>query len=122
MSQNTPRITLKCALSGALAGAANGFFGAGGGMLLVPGFTRLAKIDDKRAYASSLAVILPLSLVSGAIHLVRGTVSLGGAAPYLLGGLLGGFIGGRVFRKIPAGVLRRIFGALLIYGGIRCLL
>lgn len=113
---------IKYAVSGALAGAANGFFGAGGGMLLVPGFIHLAKMEDKHAYATSVAVILPLSLVSGAIHLIRGTVTLSGALPYLVGGLVGGFIAGKVFKKIPAGVLRRIFGALLVYGGIRSLI
>ncbi|MDR0863198.1 MAG: TSUP family transporter, partial [Oscillospiraceae bacterium] len=55
---------MKFAVAGALAGAANGLFGAGGGIFLVPLFTRWAKLEDKRAYATSVAVILPLSIVS----------------------------------------------------------
>ena len=37
----------KYAVSGAAAGAANGLFGAGGGMILVPLLTRWAGLDDK---------------------------------------------------------------------------
>ena len=39
----------------------------------------------------------------------------------LLGGLLGGWLGGRLFKNIPMDWLRRGFGLLLLYGGIRSL-
>ena len=45
--------TWKYALSGGAAGIANGLFGAGGGMLLVPLLTRWAKLEDKPPSASS---------------------------------------------------------------------
>ena len=44
------------------------------------------------------------------------------ALPYLLGGLAGGFLGGKLFTKVPAVWLRRLFGAFLVYGGVRYLL
>ena len=44
------------------------------------------------------------------------------ALPYLLGGTLGGWLGGRWFRKTRVDWLRRLFGALLLWGGVRCLL
>ena len=47
-------------LCGALAGAANGFFGGGGGMVLVPLLTRLCGLEQRRAFATSVAIILPL--------------------------------------------------------------
>ena len=40
---------IKSAVSGALAGATNGFFGAGGGMFLIPLFTGWAKMPERRA-------------------------------------------------------------------------
>ena len=44
------------------------------------------------------------------------------ALPYLLGGLAGGFVGGKLFPRVPAPWLRYLFAAFLVYGGIRYLL
>ena len=44
------------------------------------------------------------------------------AVPYLLGGLGGGFVGGRLFQKVSNLWLRRIFACFLLYGGVRYLL
>ena len=51
-------------LSGALAGALNGLFGTGGGIVLVPLLLRVHRLPAQRAFATSLAVILPLSAVT----------------------------------------------------------
>ena len=48
------------AVSGGLAGIANGLFGGGGGSVLVPMLTGYCKLDQRRAFATSVAVILPL--------------------------------------------------------------
>ena len=47
-------------LAGAAAGLTNGFFGGGGGSVLVPMLTRVCGLDQRRAVATSVAVILPL--------------------------------------------------------------
>ena len=113
---------IRCAIAGLAAGLSNGFFGAGGGMLLVPIFTRLAKIDDRRTYASSIAVILPLSVVSAVVYYLKNSLDFKLAAPYLIGGLAGGFLGGLLFKRIPTAFLRRAFALLVVYGGVRFLL
>lgn len=112
----------KWAVSGALAGAANGLFGGGGGMILVPLLLRWVRVEEKQTFASSVAVILPLCLVSAGVYWLRGALELGAALPYLLGGLLGGWMGGRLFRKVSPTLLRKAFALFLLYGGIRCLL
>lgn len=111
----------KYAVSGALAGIANGLFGAGGGMVLVPLFTRWMKIEDKAAFATSLAVILPLSVASAIIYFMKGGIELSAALPYLIGGLVGGTVGGKVFRRVSARFLHIAFALLIIYGGVRSL-
>ena len=75
----------KYALTGALAGLANGLFGSGGGLFLVPLFTGWAKLPQRKAFATSVAVILPLSLVSAAVYWFRGGLDVSAAWPYLLG-------------------------------------
>jgi len=110
---------LKYVATGILSGAANGIFGAGGGMFIIPLYTRWAKMNEQKAFASSVAAILPMCIVSAVVYLVRDGVQFADALPYLIGGVAGGFIGGRIFKKIPTGVLHKIFAALLIYGGLR---
>lgn len=120
ISTKTP--WLRPALSGAAAGLANGLFGGGGGMILVPLLTGWCKLSDRAAFATSIAVILPMCALSGGIYLARGQVSLMQALPYLIGGLAGGFLGGRFFCRLNMDILRRVFALLILYGGVRSLL
>ncbi len=112
----------KSMVTGGLAGLANGLFGSGGGLFLVPLFTSWGKLPARSAFATSVAVILPLSLVSAGVYWFRGGLELADAWPYLLGGAAGGLLSGRIFQKVPLVWLRRAFGALILYGGIRAVL
>lgn len=109
------------ALAGGLAGLANGFFGGGGGMILVPLLTGKCGLDQRRAFATSVAVILPLCLLSSVIYFFRGGLDLLTALPYLAGGLIGGFLSGKIFRRINILWLRRAFALLILYGGGKAL-
>jgi uncharacterized membrane protein YfcA len=110
------------ALAGAAAGVANGLFGGGGGMLLVPLLVRKCGLSQRQAFATSVAVILPLCVLSSVLYFLRGGLELTAALPYLVGGLVGGWVGGKVFRKINMTWLRRGFALLILYGGVRALL
>lgn len=110
------------ALAGAAAGLANGLFGGGGGSVLVPLLRRPCGLTQRQAFATSVAVILPLCALSAALYLVRGGLDLSAALPYLLGGAAGGWLGGKLFKGVRTGWLRRGFGLLLLYAGARCFL
>ena len=112
----------KYALCGALAGIANGFFGGGGGMIFIPLATRWAKLDTRKAFATSVGVILPMTAISAGVYLWRGAVTWAAAFPYLIGGTLGGFVAGRIFKKVPAEHLRKGLALLMLYGGWRNLM
>lgn len=116
------RVKWKYAVSGGLAGVANGLFGGGGGSVFVPLLTGYCKLDQRRAFATSVAVILPLCALSVGIYFVRGGLDLMAALPYLVGGAVGGWAGGRWFKGVKMPWLKRIFGLLLIYGGVRSFL
>ena len=112
----------KYLIAGALAGVANGFFGGGGGSVFVPLLTGYCKLDQRRAFATSVAVILPLCALSVGLYFFRGGLDLMTALPYLIGGAAGGWLGGKWFKGVEIAWLRRGFGLLLIYGGLRCVL
>ena len=112
----------KYAVTGALAGFANGFFGTGGGLFLVPLLTRWAHMEQRSAFATSVAVILPLCALSVVIYLFRGGLDFLAALPYLVGGAVGGWAGGKWFKGMKMPWLKRAFGLLLIYGGVRSFL
>lgn len=111
----------KVLLTGALAGFVNGFFGAGGGMLVVPLLIVLVGLADKQAFSSAISIILPLTIVSLVIYAKNGALDIKAALPYLLGGAGGGVLAGLWFRKIPAKWLHLALGALILLGGVRLL-
>ena len=115
------QVWLAPAVAGGLAGIANGFFGGGGGLVLVPLLTARCGLDQRRAFATSVAIILPLCVLSSVIYLFRGGLDLAVALPYLAGGLAGGFLGGRLFQKLNMDWLRRAFALLILYGGFKSL-
>lgn len=109
-------------LSGFCAGAVNGLFGAGGGMVLVPLLTSATELQEDEIFPSSIVIILPLCLVSLAVTVAKQSPDFTGALPYLVGGALGAVPAGLWGRKIPALWLHRGLGALILWGGIRYLL
>ena len=112
----------KCMIAGGLAGILNGLFGAGGGLILVPLFISWLHIEEKRAFATSVAVILPLSIVSYIIFYMQGGNVWRDALPYLLGGIVGGALSTWLFRNISTVWLHRLFGILILYGAVKAVL
>ena len=112
----------KCLLAGLAAGFVNGFFGAGGGMVLVPLLIWLVGLPDKLAFSSAISIILPLCVVSLVIYGRHDMLPLSDALPYLLGGAGGGVLAGLWFQKVPAKWLHLALGALIVVGGVRLLI
>lgn len=113
------RPEIKCAITGGLAGVLNGLFGAGGGLILVPLLSGWLGLKEKQAFATSIAIILPLSIASYTIYCMQGGRIWEDALPYLLGGIAGGAVATRLFRRISVKWLHRLFSLLLLYGGIK---
>lgn len=108
-------------VGGGLAGLANGLFGGGGGMVLLPILSRFGQLSQRKLYATCVALIFPLSLVSALIYLFRGGVSLIEALPYLAGGAVGGFLGGKLYGRVPVQCFRWLFALFLLYAALRYL-
>ncbi len=109
------------ALAGFIAGAVNGLFGAGGGMVLVPLLTATKQLNEEEVFPSSVSVILPICLVSLTFTAIQAPLPLLQALPYLLGSIGGGVLAGVTANKIPVKWLHRGLGILILYGGVRYL-
>lgn len=112
---------IKTAAAGGLAGAVNGLFGAGGGMVLVPLLTWLTDLEEDEIFPASVSTILPICLVSLGVSAIETGLPFSQALPYLLGGAAGGILAGLTGQKIPVKWLHRGLGILIIWGGIRYL-
>ena len=107
------------AAAGFAAGAVNGLFGGGGGMVLIPLLSLASEGEDTMLFHSSVAIILPLCLVSLAAS--AGPLPWQTALPWLPGSAVGGYLAAKWGEKIPALWLHRGLGILILYGGVRYL-
>ncbi len=108
-------------IAGAGAGIVNGLLGAGGGMVLVPLLGKLTDLKDKEVFASSVAIILPISILTLLLSCQWDTIPWRQTVPYLLGSAAGGILAGKFSKNIPTLWLHRGLGALILWGGIRYL-
>ena len=116
MKQNT---TFKMILAGICAGAVNGLFGTGGGMVLVPLLTALTDLEDEAIFPSSVSIILPICVISLFCSKNVDTLSFMSILPYLLGSAAGGILCGLLGKRIPTKWLHRILGILILWGGVK---
>ena len=108
-------------LAGVAAGAVNGLFGAGGGMVLVPLLVKLSDLEEDSIFPSSVCIILPVCLISLLFSFRRDLLDLYTTILYLLGSAFGGILAGIFGKRIPTLWLHRTLGILIIWGGIRYL-
>lgn len=103
---------------GIVTGLANGLFGSGGGIIAVP-MLQKSGLEIKNSHATSLALTLPLSIVSGFFYYeaIKGVFSH--TLILILFGLAGSIVGGILMKKIKPEYLKRAFGLLLIISGVR---
>ena len=112
---------LGAALAGFLAGIVNGIFGGAGGMVLIPLLGLWTAVQPDELFPIRVGVMLPVCLFSLWLISRTGPLPWPDALPYLLGSAGGGVLAGTVGRRVPTLWLHRIFGVLLLWGGVRYL-
>ncbi|MEM0139261.1 MAG: sulfite exporter TauE/SafE family protein [Ferroplasma sp.] len=122
----------KVSLYSLIVGFASGFFGIGGGFLIVPGLLASTKIKISRAIGTSLFAVgtfgivtaIRYSIVAPGLKFVTGgligDVLFIVAIVYVLGGILGGYFGTKVSVNLgkKKSDLRKVFSIIIILVGI----
>ncbi len=101
---------------GVVVGAANSLFGGGGGMIAVPMLAKTG-MDNKRAHATAILLILPVSLLSFILYAVKGFYEPSVLIPTALGVTAGGLLGAKLLGKLPEKTVNLIFAALQLIAG-----
>ncbi|MBC8570989.1 sulfite exporter TauE/SafE family protein [Zongyangia hominis] len=113
--------SITTSLIGVAIGFLNGIFGSGGGMVAVP-FLKASGLEAKKAHATSIAVIFFLSIFSLWLYMGKTQLQFTEWIYYIPGGVAGGILGAWLLPRIPQKLLRRIFGALIIFSAVRLLM
>jgi uncharacterized protein len=102
------------------AGALSGFFGIGGGFLVVPGLMAASDMPMLAAVGSSLVSVTAFGLTTAVNYAASGLVDWALAAFFVAGGVMGGLFGGGVARKLSAGKqhLRFVFAVIVAAVGL----
>ena len=109
------------AAAGLLAGLVNGIFGGAGGMVLIPALMAWTDVEPESLFPISVSVMLPVCLLSLVLAARSAPLPWSDAMAYLLGSVAGGLLVGLFGKRIPTLWLHRIFGAMLLWGGVRYL-
>lgn len=115
-------LNFKLIIIGIITGLVNGIFGSGGGTIVVPSLVFLIGLEDHKAHATTISIILPITIVSSIVYLINKSIPIKTSLLVMTGGLLGSFLGAKFLRKIPVNILRKVFGSVIIYTAIRMIL
>ena len=98
------------------AGVINGLIGTGGGIILLFILRKLCG-DGRKAFASVLITVIPVSVVSAFIYGRSDPGLFGASLPYLVPAAAGGMFGAALFDKIKMKTLKILFSLMLTVSG-----
>jgi uncharacterized membrane protein YfcA len=110
---------LKYIIAGLVTGTANGLFGSGGGTIAVPAMVHMMDMEENRAHATAISIILPLTLLSAFFYVKGNYVDWWIALKVSIGGVAGGYLGAKLLPVVPDRILRKVFGIFMILAGVR---
>jgi len=106
--------TLKVVVAGTIVGLLTGFFGVGGGFVIVPALVLALGFTMAEAVGTSLLVITINSAVALSTRLQAGAIEWKTVIPFTLASLIGVIVGSRLASKHDSRSLQRWFVGLLV--------
>ncbi|MBY0509776.1 MAG: sulfite exporter TauE/SafE family protein [Rhodospirillaceae bacterium] len=109
------RLAARLLPTGFAVGVASGFFGIGGGFLIVPGLIGAANMVMLNAVGSSLVAVTAFGGTTAASYAASGLVLWDVAGWFVVGGAIGGLLGVQAGARLTArkGMLTRIFAGFI---------
>lgn len=104
---------------GFIAGIISGLFSTGGGMILVPAFIYLLKIDQRKARATTILCILAMVLATTFFYYKNNYIDWKIGVQCAIGGIIGGFVGTKFLNFFSEKILRITFIIFMLYVGIK---
>ncbi len=96
-------------------GAFSGFFGIGGGFLIVPGLIASTGMVMMNAVGTSLIAVTAFGLTTAVNYAFSGLVDWLLAAVFIAGGVAGSFVGTRLAQRLSGGGQLKTVFALLVF-------
>lgn len=115
-------ILLITAIGSLAAGMLGGLLGIGGGLIMVPIFHYLLKMNMHMAVGTSLAIIVPTALVGASRHAAGHYVDWKIFIFAGLFALVGSFIGAGISMNLDVSVLRKVFAVFLVLVALKMFL
>ena len=109
-----PMTIVNVVVSGTIVGLLTGFFGVGGGFVIVPALILALGFTMPEAVGTSLLVITINSAVALTPRLQAGSIEWGTIIPFAIASLLGVIVGSRLANTRDSCSLQRWFIALLV--------
>ena len=100
---------VKKIILGIIAGIICGLFGTGGGLILVPAFIYILKLDPKKSRGTSLSCMLVMVIVSSIFYSKNKYIDWKLGILCAIGGIIGGYFGAKILKNIPDYILKIIF-------------
>ena len=110
---------VKLAIIGITAGICAGFFGVGGGIVIIPALIYWAGYTQHEATGTSLAILLPPIGLAAALEYYRnGNVNIRAAIIIAITMFIGGWVGAVFANRLSGPYLRLLFGIFVLGLGI----
>ena len=113
------KMKIKLIILGLITGFISGFFGSGGGLILVPVLSKILLGDEVKSRATAIYIILFMVMTSGIFYIKNNSVDLSITIKCIIGGIIGSMIGSKILVKCKNDVLVVIFIIFLFFSGIK---
>ncbi|MBK8227595.1 MAG: sulfite exporter TauE/SafE family protein [Flavobacteriales bacterium] len=108
---------------GLLAGILSGFVGVGGGIIMVPALIWLLHYNQHQAQGTSLAVLmLPVVFLAVRNYWKEGMIDWKVVGIIAAAFVAGGYFGSKGALALPADMVKRIFGVVMLFVAIKLIL
>lgn len=112
----------KSFLWGIPIGFINGFFASGGGIIAVLILQKFFRLDEKKAHATSIIIILPLTVAGALVYSLSAPVKYSVVIGCAISATAGALLGAKLLSRLSGRFIRTGFGIVMIIASWKLIL